>query len=172
VPESTAPVADPARPAPLPVTVMDPPPLRGTQPPGATAVRATAVIAFIGVLVALVGLGLGLRPLSTPTQDCGTAATFLLRGKANEYVDPSNPPTGITRAEAEANNAEPCQERAGNRALPAGLLVVGGTAVGVVALLVEGAVRFRLHRAANRRRGDDPPAPVPPSAPAPAPPSA
>lgn len=158
MPESTAPVADTARPAPLPVTVMEPPPLRGAVPPGAQAVRVTAVVALIGVLVALVGLGLGLRPLATPTQDCGTAATFLLRGKANEYVDPSNPPAGITSAEAEANNAEPCQERAGNRALPAGLLVVGGTAVGVIALLVEAAVRFRLHRAANRRLATEPPA--------------
>ena len=44
MPESTAPVAHTARPAPLPVTVMDPPPPRGTQPPGARAVRATAVV--------------------------------------------------------------------------------------------------------------------------------
>ncbi len=115
--------------------------------------RITAAVALLGVLVALVGLGLGLRPLATPTQDCGTAATFLLQGLPNEYVDPSNPPEGITRAEAEANNAEPCQERAGNRALPAGVLVVGGvTLVGVGGAPGGGGVRFRLHRTANREQ--------------------
>lgn len=155
MPESTTAVRTAEPPPPLPVTVMTPPPLRGTRVPGARLVRITAAVALLGVLVALVGLGLGLRPLATPTQDCGTAATFLLQGRPNEYVDPSNPPEGITSAEAEANNAEPCQERAGNRALPAGLLLVGGITVAVVALLVEGAARFRLHRTANRKLDHD-----------------
>ena len=150
MPESPAAVRTAEPPPPLPVTVMTPPPLRGARVPGARLVRITAAVALVGVLVALVGLALGLRPLATPTQDCGTAATFLLQGRANEYIDPANPPEGITRAEAEANNAEPCQERAGNRALPAGVMLVGGVTVAVVALLVEGAARFRLHRAANR----------------------
>ncbi len=153
MPEPTAPVATVDRPPSLPATTMTPPPLRGSWPPGAKLVRATAIMGFLGVLVALAGLAVGLRPLSTPTQDCGTAASFLLRGKVNVYVDPSDPPKGTTRAEAEANNAEPCQERAANRAKPAGALVVGGTLVGVIALLVEWVVRFRLHRAANRQLG-------------------
>ncbi|MEZ5177453.1 MAG: hypothetical protein R2746_03995 [Acidimicrobiales bacterium] len=157
--EPTAPVATVDRSPSLPATVMAPPPLRGSWPPGARLVRATAIVGFVAVLVALVGLALGLRPLSTPTQDCGTAASFLLRGKVNVFVDPSNPPEGITRAEAEANNAEPCQERAANRAKPAGALVVGGTFVGLVALLVEWVARFRLHRAANRRLGAPAPSP-------------
>ncbi len=165
MPESTAPAAAAARPAPMPVTVMAPPAPRGSQPPGTRIVRATAAVALVGVLVALLGLALGLRPLATPTQDCGTAATFLLHGRVNEFVDPADPPAGITRAEAEANNAEPCQERAGNRALPAGLLVVGGTTVGVLALLTEAVVRFRVHRAANRQRGTAPAEPSEPAAP-------
>ncbi len=143
MPESTAPVA----------TAETQPPPPSPRVPGARLVRATAVVALVGVLVALVGVGLGLLPLATPTQDCGTAATFLLQGRVNEYVDPADPPTGITSAQAEANDAEPCQERAGNRALPAGALVVGGTAVAVAAVLVESVARFRLHRAANRRLG-------------------
>jgi hypothetical protein len=147
VPESTAPVAT-AETADTPQT----PP----REPGARLVRVTAVVALVSVLLALVGLGLGLRPLATPTQDCGTAATFLLQGRVNEYVNPADPPSGITRAEAEANNAEPCQERAGNRALPAGVLLVGGTLVAAVAVLVESVVRFRLHRASNRRLAADP----------------
>jgi hypothetical protein len=146
VPESTAPVAT-AETADTPQT----PP----REPGARVVRVTAVVALVGVLLALVGLGLGLQPLATPTQDCGTAATFLLQGRVNEYVNPADPPPGITRAEAEANNAEPCQERAGNRALPAGALLVGGTLLAAVAVLVEAAVRFRLHRARNRRLAAD-----------------
>ena len=167
MPESTAPVVTADRNPSLPVTVMTPPPLRGWAPPGAPLVRATAVVGFVGVLVALAGVALGLRPLSTPTQDCGTAASFLLRGRVNVYVDPANPPEGTTRAEAEANNAEPCQERAANRAKPAGALVVGGTLVGIVALLVEWVVRLRLHRAANRRLAaesvDEVGAPSPPT---------
>lgn len=169
MPEPTPPVSTAGRPTPLPVTVMTPPPLRGSRAPGARLVRATAALSLVGVLVALLGIGLALRPLSTPTQDCGTAASFLLQGRANEFVDPSNPPEGITAAQAEANNAEPCQERAGNRALPAGALVVGGTVLGLVAVLVESVTRFRLHRAANRRLWAEPaerpePAPEAPAA--------
>lgn len=149
--EPTAPVATVDRPPSLPATTMTPPPPRGAWPPGARLVRATAIVGLVSVLVALVGVGLALRPLSTPTQDCGTPASFLLRGKVNVYVDPENPPEGTSRAEAEANNAEPCQERAANQAKPAGILVVGGTLVGVAALLVEWMVRFRLHRAAKRQ---------------------
>lgn len=117
-------------------------------PPG--ALRLTAAIATIGVVAALVGVFLVARPLRTPTQDCGTALTFLLRGRLNEYVDPANPPRGVTAAEAEANNADPCQERAGDRGIPALALVAGGTALGIGAVVAEFSMRIRLRRRAHR----------------------
>ncbi|MEO6989623.1 MAG: hypothetical protein ABI239_13365 [Aquihabitans sp.] len=115
-----------------------------------TTVTATAWVALAGLVVAFIGLGVLLRPLHTPTQDCGTAAGFLLDGRVNEFVNPDAPPAGITKAEALANNAKPCQERAGNRALPAGIAVVVGTLIGLIAVAVEAIVRWRW-RAATRR---------------------
>ncbi|QXC59868.1 hypothetical protein KSP35_15985 [Aquihabitans sp. G128] len=120
-------------------------------PAGQRAVTATAVVATIGIVVALLGLFAGTRPLHTPTQDCGTAASFLLDGRVNELVDPSSPPKGTTKAEAEDNNATPCQERAANRARPAGAVVVAGTGAALVALFTELVLRWRLRRRANRR---------------------
>jgi hypothetical protein len=125
--------------------------------PGQRAVQITAITALAGVVAALVGLALVARPLRTPTQDCGTALTFLVSGGVNEYVDPSNPPEGITAADAEDNNADPCQERAGDRALPALLLVVGGTAIGVGALIAEWSLRDRMRRRAHRLHRAGPP---------------
>lgn len=120
------------------------------RPRGSRAVRVTAAVAVIGVVVALVGLALSARPLRTPTQDCGTALTFLVQGRVDELVDSADLPAGVTKAEAEANNTEPCQERAANRALPAGVAVVGGTLVALVMLIVEWAVRLTISRAARR----------------------
>ncbi len=142
------------RPAASPEPSSWPVPSSPAGPRRSRAVRATAVIALLGVLVALAGAALAALPLRTPTQDCGTALTFLLDGRMNQFVDPASPPAGTTRAEAEANNAEPCQERAANRARPAGALLVGGTLVALVALAVEVVVRLSAHRR--------PPAAVPP----------
>lgn len=117
---------------------------------GQRLVTATAVVALVGVLVALLGIVLATRPLRTPTQDCGTAASFLLRGGVDELVNPDDPTPGTTAAEARDNNARPCQERAAARARPAGALVVGGVAVALVSLSIESAVRFGRSR--RRRR--------------------
>ena len=116
---------------------------------GNRLLSVTVVVATLGVVVALIGVGWLLRPLSSPTQDCGTAWSFLATGQTNIFVDPTNPPKGITGAEATANNANPCQARAGERAKPAGALVVGGTLLALAAAVVDGIVRFRRHR----RRG-------------------
>ena len=120
-----------------------------------TAAR-TAGVAFVGIVVALAGLVQLVRPLATPVQDCGTAAGFLLHGRPNLYVDPADPPKGVTAAEAEANNALPCQERAANRARPAATAIVVGCLVAVAALLLEWLLRLRWARADRR----EPPAPA------------
>lgn len=118
--------------------------------PHRPVMRATAVVAVLGAVAALVALALLARPLETPTQDCGTAVGFLLDGRVNEFADPADPPAGASRADAEANNAQPCQSRAADRAKPAGALLVAGTAVGVTAALVEATVRLRRRRARHR----------------------
>lgn len=138
-------------PVPSSPAIPTPPPTAATVPPRPRGLRVTALVATLGVVVALIGLAQSARPLATPTQDCGTALTFLAGGRVDEFVDPADPPAGVSRAEAEANNAEPCQERAAARALPAGIAVVGGTALGLLAVGIEGLVRLRLGRARRRR---------------------
>ena len=103
----------------------------------------TALLATFGVVVACFGLYRGLQPVATPSQDCGTAFGFLMRGELNEYVDPAAPPKGVTAAEAEANNAEPCQERAAQRAKPAAGVAVAGILFAFVASLTDLGVRAR-----------------------------
>ncbi len=122
----------------------------GNVPASTTSrvVHVTSLVAFLGILLAVAGLALAARPLHTETQDCGTAGSFLLDGRVNEFVDPAQPSAGITSAEAKANNAEPCQDRAANRAWPAGILVVAGTLVALLSLTGELTVRA----VAGRRR--------------------
>lgn len=133
------------------------PPEAPEPPPRTGLLRVAPVVALLGVVAALVGVGLVLRPLSTPTQDCGTALTFLLDGEPNQWVSVDDPPEGVTPEQARDNNEHPCQERAANQARPAAALAFGGTFVAFVAALSEIAVRNvgrrRQHRA---RSGQDP----------------
>ena len=121
------------------------------RPPRPTILRVTAIVALIGVLVAVAAIIYAGRPLRTPTQDCGTAATFLIDGRVNVFLDPARPPEGVTAKDIAANAARPCQERAADRALPAGIATVAGTLVALVALAVEFFVRLRLHRRPHPR---------------------
>lgn len=140
----TSPTAD----APAPPPAPDAPAPAGPAPDAAPArpaahgvVAATAVIATIGVVVALIGLGLMLRTVSTPTQDCGTSLAFLLQGRVNVFVSVDDPPEGITSAEAEANNAEPCRDRVADQVKPAAVLFVAGLIAAVGAALTEVVIR-------------------------------
>lgn len=116
-------------PSPIPSAPARPGPTRAQQ--------GTAIVATIGVVLALVGLLLSLRPVSTPTQDCGATLGFLLDGRTNEYVDPSDLPKGVTEAEATSNNERPCRERVADAAKPAFGLLGVGLLVGVTAALLE-----------------------------------
>lgn len=151
----TTPTADPA-----PAAPTDPPP--PPAPPAAQAatapaphglLAATAVIATVGVVVALLGLALVFRTVSTPTQDCGTAIGFLLDGRVNVFVSEDDPPAGITPAEAKANNAEPCRERVADATKPAAILFGAGMVAAIGAAVVEMTVRCRgwLQRRRARR---------------------
>ncbi|MCB0977071.1 MAG: hypothetical protein KDB02_06390 [Acidimicrobiales bacterium] len=103
-----------------------------------------------GIVAVLAGAWMATRTVETPVQDCGVAAVYLLDGRVDVLADPANPPEGLTAAQVKANNAEPCQERAANQARPGALLVLAGTAVGIVAALSETALRWRWRR---RRHG-------------------
>ncbi len=138
---------------------------------GARTVRTTAIVAFVGLVVALLALGYASLPLRTPTQDCGTALAFLLEGRSNELVDPNAPGDGFTTEEAVANSTRPCQERAAGRARRAGLPFLGGIMAASTAFMVEQVVRYRFRARARRAWlvAVGPPLPPPPL---PAPPKA
>jgi hypothetical protein len=143
----TTPTAEPAP------TPSAPAPARAAARPAPHGLlAATAAIATVGVVVAIIGLALVFRPVRTPTQDCGTAIGFLLDGRVNVFVSEDDPPEGITPAEARANNAEPCRDRVADRAKPAGVLFLAGLAVALIAAGVEGAVRLRAWLRARRLR--------------------
>ena len=113
--------------------------------------RTTAIIATVAVAVAALGMLALLRPISTPAVDCGTSLAVLLDGRPNQYVDPNDPPEGVTEAEAKANNEEPCRDRVADAARPAVLAVAVGTVVALVALIAEvvnRAFAWRRRRAA------------------------
>ena len=154
----TAPTTDP----------VPAPPQAPVQPAPTPLFRATAVIATIGVVVALVGLAMLLRPVTTPTQDCGTSLAFLLEGRVNEFVSVDDPPAGVSAADAEANNAEPCRVRVGERAKPAGVLLLAGltAAIGaaVVELSVRGAGWWKRRRVGRDQRSTPTSPPTPPAA--------
>lgn len=116
------------------------------------AVRATSRIAAVAALVALLGLVGLMRPVSTPTQDCGLAGAFLLDGRTDVFIDPTDPPEGITAEEAEDNNERPCRARVVDVARVPALALVVGTAVGLVAGLVEVVVRLSARQRARRLR--------------------
>ena len=113
--------------------------------------RTTAIVATIGVAVALIGLVTMLRPVQTPLQDCGTTLTFLLDGRVNEFGDPNDPPKGLTADEVTANNDRPCRVRVGAQAKPAGVLIAGG----IVAAVGAGATEITARMVAWRRRVRD-----------------
>jgi hypothetical protein len=121
--------------------------------PGTRFVRVTAAVAVIGLLLAVAGIWLATRPVSTPVQDCGAAAAFLLDGRVNVHADPESPPEGLTAAEVEDNNERPCQERAANQAAPGAVLIVVGTLIGLGAGLVEALARWRWRRRLSSPQG-------------------
>lgn len=119
--------------------VVATPPARGSR-----FVRATAITALLGALLALAGIWVATRPVTTPVQDCGSAAAFLLDGRVDQLADPEDPPEGLTRAAVVDNNDRPCQERAAAQAGPGAVMIVAGTALGLLAGLVEALGRWWL----------------------------
>jgi hypothetical protein len=130
-------------------------PVAHHAPPTARRLLAvTPWVAAAGALVALLGLVGLLRPVTTPVQDCGVAAAFLLDGRTNQFANPDAPPDGLTAAEVTANNERPCRDRVADVARPAAIALLVGTAVGIVTAIVEIATRLALRR--HRRRSPNP----------------
>ena len=115
------------------------------RPPRAGILRGTAVVAAIGLVVALAGLGILGLPVHTPLQDCGTSITYLLDGRVDVAGDPAHPPAGATKADVLANNAKMCRPRVADRAKVAAPLLLGGLLVVIATAGVEASVRLRTH---------------------------
>lgn len=118
-----------------------------------TILRATPIIALVGLLPLLLGLFTLTRTVSTPLQRCGSVGAFLLEGRTALRVDPDDPPEGATEAQIRDHRAHPCQERAANRARPAATGIVLGLAIITIAGLTETGIRWSL-RARLRRHFD------------------
>lgn len=129
--------------------------------------RVTAGVAAASVVLALIGLVVVTRTVRTPLQDCGVAAAYLLDGRVDQFANPDEPPTGLTRAEVLDNNTDPCRERAANQARPGLLLIAIGLVVGLVATFVEIMARWRWRRE-RRAAAVDAATPPGPDGPAPA----
>ena len=108
-----------------------------------------ALAAFAGAIVLLA------IPVRTPeVQDCGTPAAYLLDGRVDVIPDaqdrilgPDGQPLTLPASAATAARQHPCQDRVADRAVPAGILVLAGTVVGLAALALEVlVVRPRLRR--------------------------
>ena len=129
------------------------PPTALSRPGPSRLQRATAIVATVGVAIALVGLLVSLRPVRTPTQDCGTTLAFLMDGRTNEFVDVDDLPEGVTEADVEANNDRPCRERVADVAVPAFGAVAAGVGLALLAALTEGVDRgLRRHQRAQEHR--------------------
>src|SRR5690625_2502205 len=119
--------------------------------------QATAIAAFLGLIPIPAGLFTLTRPVSTPLQSCGSAGAFLLEGRVDQPVNPSDPPEGVTDEQIRDHLEHPCQERAANRARPAAAAIVAGLAIITVAGLTEVGVRWRRRVTRRRARHVRPP---------------
>lgn len=110
-------------------------------------ISASTAAAWAALALVTVGVVVGLVPVQNPkVQDCGAPIAFVLRGRIDQYADPSKPPNGLTSAEATAANKDRCQARVARRMVPGGVLILSGLVVGIVGL----AAMF-FGRSARRR---------------------
>lgn len=102
---------------------------------------ALAIVALAGYLAAAVLLVL---PVEVPrVQDCGAPGAYVLTGRIDVRPDPQGfvlgadgRPQQLSDADAAAVRRAPCQDRVADRAVPAGLAILGATALGVVAAVL------------------------------------
>lgn len=106
-------------------------------------------MAWVCLALTAAGLVFGTVPVRTPkVQDCGAPLAFVITGRVDSFVDPNNPPRGITAAQARAANRKPCRKRVAPRMVGSGALLLGGLVVGVTGvgmLLIGRSARRRAH---------------------------
>jgi hypothetical protein len=122
--------------------------------------RIAGVLGWAAVAAIALGVALGLVPVDNPgVQSCGAPLGFLVSGELDRFPDA----TGrlqrgdrvVTLDPAQRRRAveSPCSERVERRAIPAGLLVVGGSVMGLTAVTI-GIVGAWRRAGARARHGD------------------
>ncbi len=140
-----------------------------TPPPGLAGRIAVVVagVALLGYLVAGIVLAV---PVRTPqVQDCGAPAAYLLDGRVDRLPDdedrilgPDGEVVTLDEDVAAAARSTPCRDRVADRAVPAAILIVAATVVGVVAFALE-LLLVRPRQRREIRASLDPPGPPPSS---------
>lgn len=120
-------------------------------------ISASVVMAWACLFLIGAGLVFGLLPVRNPkVQDCGTPLAFVLTGRVDGFVDPNNPPKGVTPKEAENANRKPCRKRVAPRAARSAELLLGGLVSGVTGAVMLGVGRSTRRRAAQRATASAP----------------
>lgn len=122
-----------------------------------------AGLALAGFAVAIVLLAI---PVQVPgVQQCGAPGAYLVDGRldvvpdANDQIlGPEGDPITLDAEDAQSARDHPCRERVADRAVPAGILILTSTVVGLGAFAVEVLmVRPRRRRAWRAVAGLEPP---------------
>lgn len=153
-------------PAPEPWPPLPPP----VRPPSAGPVgRVAIVLAGLSVLAyAVAGILLAV-PVSVPqVQRCGAPGAYLLAGRVDivptddgRILGPDGEPVTLAPEVADAARSRPCQDRVADRAVPAAILLVAATVIGVTAFALE----LIVVRPRQRRALAGPPPTAPPPEP-------
>jgi len=143
-----------------------------TPPPGRLG-RVATVLAGLALLAHLVAALLLVVPVETPeVQDCGAPGAYLLTGRLDHIPDedgrirgPDGEVITLDDDVAAEARATPCRERVADRGVPAAILVVAATLLGVVAFALElFVVRPRQRRQMRAAMGPPPLEPPVPGA--------
>jgi hypothetical protein len=152
-----------------------PPLAPAVAPPPGLLGRVAIVAAALSLLAYLVAAIVLAIPVETPeVQDCGAPGAYLLAGRVDRIPDEENrilgPDGEVVTLDADVAaeaRATPCRDRVAERAVPATILLVIATVVGVVAFAVElFVVRPRQRRLVRASLAAPPGPPSGPSPPA------
>jgi hypothetical protein len=121
--------------------------------------RVTGVLGWIAVGLITIGIVVVLIPVRNPgVQQCGAPLTFLVSGQLDRIPDATgrvlidDHVVELSPAERRRAVDSPCSERVGRRAIPAGVLVVLGSVMGLLAVAIGTAGAWR--RASARVAAD------------------
>lgn len=112
---------------------------------------AAALAGWVALAAIVAGAVLAALPLRNGgVQDCGAPAAFLLAGRPDVYPDAAGKvhrPDGSTfklgKADLDRAYSSRCGERVARRMVPAGMLIAGGMALGLLAATVAIAGTWR-----------------------------